>query len=98
MAPGNIIIMLIMMVMIMLFPLSYINYGRGVRVTDAYLGGANVPSSARFLGAGNAEHEITTNNYSLRGIVSEPWLTRCGVLCSTVLLALMVVVAVWGAR
>ena len=96
MAPGNIIIMIIMMVMIMLFPLSYINYGRGVRVTDAYLGGANVPSSARFLGSGNTEHEITTNNYFLRGVVSEPWLTRYGVLCSTVLLALMVGTAVWS--
>jgi ech hydrogenase subunit A len=95
MAPGNIIIMTIMMVMIMLFPLSYINYGRGVRVTDAYLGGANVPSSARFLGSGNTEHEITTNNYFLRGVVSEPWLTRYGVLCGTVLLAVMVGTAIW---
>jgi ech hydrogenase subunit A len=94
MSQGNIIIMIIMMVMIMLFPLSYINYGRGVRVTDAYLGGANVPSSARFLGSGNAEHEIITNNYSLRGVVSEPWLTRYGVLSSTVLLALMVGTAI----
>jgi ech hydrogenase subunit A len=90
MAQGNIIIMIIMMVMIMLFPLSYINYGRGVRVTDAYLGGANVPSSARFLGSGNSENEVATNNYYLRGVVSEAWLTRYGVLCSAVLLALMV--------
>ncbi len=96
MAPGNLIIMTIMMVMIMLFPLSYINYGRGVRVTDAYLGGANVPSSARFLGSGNAEHEVTTNNYYLHGVVSEKWLTRYGVLCTTVLLALMVGTAVWS--
>ncbi len=95
MAPGNLIIMTIMMVMIMLFPLSYINYGRGVRVTDAYLGGANVPSSARFLGSGNAQHEVTTNNYYLRGVVSEKWLTRYGVLCSAALLGLMVAVAVW---
>jgi ech hydrogenase subunit A len=96
MSQGNIIIMTIMMVMIMLFPLSYINYGRGVRVTDAYLGGANVPSSARFLGSGNAEHEVTTNNYFLRGVVSEKWLTRYGVLCSVVLLALMVGTAFWS--
>jgi ech hydrogenase subunit A len=96
MAPGNIIIMIIMMVMIMLFPLSYINYGRGVRVTDAYLGGANVPSSARFLGSGNAEHEVVTNNYYLRGVVSEKWLARYGVLCSVVLLALMVGTALWS--
>ena len=96
MSQGNIIIMTIMMVMIMLFPLSYINYGRGVRVTDAYLGGANVPSSARFLGSGNAQHDVTTNNYFLRGVVSEKWLTRYGVLCTVVLLALMVGTAVWS--
>jgi ech hydrogenase subunit A len=96
MSQGNIIIMTIMMVMIMLFPLSYINYGRGVRVTDAYLGGANVPSSARFLGSGNAEHDVITNNYYLRGVVSEPWLTRYGVLCTAFLLALMVGTAIWS--
>jgi ech hydrogenase subunit A len=96
MSQGNIIIMTIMMVMIMLFPLSYINYGRGVRVTDAYLGGANVPSSARFLGSGNAQHDVTTNNYFLRGVVSEKWLTRYGVLCTVVLLALMVGTAFWS--
>src|ERR1035441_1308349 len=95
MSHGNTIIMTIMMVMIMLFPLSYINYGRGVRVTDAYLGGANVPSSARFLGSGNAEHDVTTNNYYLRGVVIEPWLARYGVLCTAVLLALMVGAAIW---
>jgi ech hydrogenase subunit A len=94
MSQGNIIIMTIMMVMIMLFPLSFINYGRGVRVTDAYLGGANVPSSARFLGSGNAEHEVKTNNYYLHGFVSEAWLSRWGVLCGTTLLALMVAAAV----
>jgi ech hydrogenase subunit A len=96
MSQGNIIIMTIMMVMIMLFPLSYINYGRGVRVTDAYLGGANVPSSARFLGSGNAEHDVTTNNYYLRGVVSEAWLARYGVLCCAVLLALMIGTALWS--
>ncbi len=55
MSQGNIVIMTIMMVMVMLFPLSFINYGRGVRVTDAYLGGANVHSSVRFLGAGQRD-------------------------------------------
>jgi ech hydrogenase subunit A len=97
MSHGNIIIMTIMMVMIMLFPLSFINYGRGVRVTDAYLGGANVPSSARFLGSGNAEHEVITNNYQLRGFVSEAWLSRWGVACSATLLVLMLATAAWGA-
>jgi ech hydrogenase subunit A len=96
MSQGNIIIMTIMMVMIMLFPLSFINYGRWVRVTDAYLGGANLRSSTRFLGSGNAEYDVTTNNYYLRGVVSEKWLTRYGVLCSVVLLVLMVGTALWS--
>jgi ech hydrogenase subunit A len=94
MSQGNIIIMTIMMVMIMLFPLSFINYGRGVRVTDAYLGGANVQSSTRFLGSGNAEHEVKTNNYYLHGLVSEAWLSRWGVISTTILLVLLVAAAV----
>ena len=61
-----------MMVMIMLFPLSFINYGRGVRVTDAYLGGANVHSSARFLRfTADAVQDVTIGNYYLRGFFSE---------------------------
>jgi hypothetical protein len=39
---------------------------------------------------------VTTNNYQLHGVVSEPWLTRYGVLCSSVLLALMVGAAFWS--
>jgi hypothetical protein len=38
---------------------------------------------------------VTTNNYYLRGVVSEPWLARYGVLCTAVLLALMVGAAIW---
>jgi hypothetical protein len=82
-------------VMIMLFPMSFINYGRGVRVTDAYLGGANLRSSTRFLGSGNAEQEVRTNNYCLHGLVSEAWISRWGVVCSALLLALMLGTAVW---
>jgi ech hydrogenase subunit A len=96
MSQGNIIIMTIMMVMIMLFPLSFINYGRGVRVTDAYLGGANLHSSTRFLGSGSAEHDVATNNYYLRGFVSESWLSRYGVICGTVLLVVLVGLAGWA--
>ena len=39
---------------------------------------------------------MTTNNYSLRGVVSEKWLTRYGVACSAALLALMVGTAIWS--
>jgi ech hydrogenase subunit A len=93
MGQGNIIIMTIMMVMVMLFPLSFLNYGRGVKVMDAYLGGANLQSSVRFLGSGNQEQNVTLNNYYLRSCFSEAWLARWGGACATVLLVLMLALA-----
>ncbi len=91
MAPGNVIIMLIMMVMIVLFPLSFLNYGRWVKVMDAYLGGANLlHSSVRFRGSAEQPQEVVTKNYYLREFVSEAWLARWGSVCAAVLLALMV--------
>jgi len=93
MAPGNIVIMMIMMVMIMLFPLSFINYGRGVKVMDAYLGGANVQSSVRFLGSANQIRDVAIQNYYLRDFFNETWLARWGVICSAALLVIMVVAA-----
>jgi ech hydrogenase subunit A len=93
MSQGNIIIMTIMMVMVMLFPLSFINYGRGVKVMDAYLGGANVQSSVRFLGSGAQVQDVTMNNYYLRGLFSEAWLARWGVISATALLAAMLLLA-----
>ena len=38
---------------------------------DAYLGGANVHSSVRFLGSANAVQDVTMRNYYLRGVFSE---------------------------
>jgi ech hydrogenase subunit A len=90
---GNVIVMTLMMLMVMLFPLSFINYGRGVRVTDAYLGGANLQSSVRFLGSANQAQEVEIGNYYLRGFFSETGLARWGVISSVVLLAVMFVIA-----
>jgi len=88
-SPGNIIIMTIMMALVMLFPLSFIRYGRGVRVVDAYLGGANVNRSVSFLGSANAVEDVTMHNYYLRGLISESWLSRWGVAGGAVFLAIM---------
>jgi len=90
---GNIIIMTIMMAMVMLFPITFINYGRGVRVTDAYLGGANLHSSTRFLGSASTVENVTMHNYYLRDILSETWLSRWGVVGSAVLLTVMFLMA-----
>ena len=93
MAPGNLVIMTLMMLLVMLFPLSFINFGRAARVTDAYLGGANVHSSIRFLGSANQVQDVTMGNYYLRDFVNEPWLARWGRIGSTAILALMLVTA-----
>ncbi len=90
---GNIIIMTIMMAMVMLFPITFFNYGIGVRVTDAYLGGANLHSSTRFLGSASAVENVTMHNYYLRGILSEAWLSRWGAAGSVALLAVMFLMA-----
>ena len=81
--------MMIMMAMVMLFPLSFLNYGRGVKVVDAYLGGANVNSSTRFLGSASAVENVTMNNYYLRSLFDEAWLSRWGVIGGALLLAVM---------
>ncbi len=94
-APGNVVIMTIMMVMILLFPLSFLNYGRGVKVMDAYLGGANLHSSTRFLGSQNQPQEVGNNNYYLTGIFNEAKLARWGALACWVLLTIMVALAFW---
>jgi ech hydrogenase subunit A len=92
-AQGNIIIMTLMMAMVLLFPLSFLNYGRGVRVTDAYLGGANVQSSVHFRGSAQQVQEVAMGNYRLAGLLSESWLARWGVIGSTTLLAVMLLAA-----
>jgi ech hydrogenase subunit A len=91
---GNVIIMIIMMALVLLFPITFLNYGRGVRVTDAYLGGANVHSSTKFRSTADSVQEVTIGNYYFQSILSEAWLSRWGVVGSTVLLAVMLLLAV----
>ena len=90
---GNIIIMIIMMALVMLFPLTFFNYGSGVRVTDAYLGGANVHSSTRFRSSADSVQDVAIGNYYLLNLFSEVWLSRWGVIGSTVLLVVMFTMA-----
>ena len=90
---GNVIIMTIMMGMVMLFPLSFMNYGRGVKVVDAYLGGANVQSSVQFRSTADSVQDVEIGNYYLRNIFSEAWLSRWGVIGCAAMLTVMLVVA-----
>lgn len=93
MSQGNITIMIIMMALVMLFPIAFLNRGRGVRVTDAYLGGANVQSSVRFRSSADSVQSVALGNYYLHNILSEAWLSRWGVIASAVLLAAMFLIA-----
>jgi hypothetical protein len=68
-----------------------------VKVMDAYLGGANVKSSVRFLGSANRVESVTTNNYYLRDFFDEATLARWGVVSSAALLAVMLALASWTA-
>src|SRR5581483_10965095 len=40
---GSTIVMVAIMVVVMLFPFSFLSHGRGVKLVDPYLGGANIP-------------------------------------------------------
>jgi hypothetical protein len=60
---------------------------------DAYLGGANVQSSVRFLGSANQPQDVTLHNYYLRDFLNETWLARWGVRGSAALLLIMVLAA-----
>lgn len=89
----NILIMSIMIGLLVLFPLAFVNYGRGVRVTDAYLGGANANDSVHFVSMANKVETVTIGNYYLHNCLDEATLLRWGVISSTTLLAVMLMIA-----
>jgi ech hydrogenase subunit A len=91
---GNTIIMVIMMVVVMLFPLSFLSHGRGVTLVDPYLGGANIQGSPRFTGSGGKVETVTLHNYYMAGVLNEVWLSRVAVAGGVVLLAEMMMFAI----
>jgi ech hydrogenase subunit A len=87
---GNVIIMTAMMGVVMLFPVCFIGYGRGVKVMDAYLGGANVQSSVKFRSIADSVQDVSIGNYYLHNLFTEAGLARWGVIsCSALLVALV---------
>jgi len=89
MTHGNIIIMSSMLAMVMLFPLSFINYGKKVKVVDAYLGGANVSSATEFLGSAGAVQNMEMKNYYLEKYFGEKVLYKIAIPVSIILLIIM---------
>ena len=90
MSQGNIIIMSIMMAMIALFPLSFINYGKKVKVVDAYLGGANADSSIKFYGAAGVIQNMEMKNYYMEKYFGESKLTNTGLVLCVIFIVVMV--------
>ena len=86
---GNVIIMTIMMAMVLLFPLSLIGQGKGPKVVDAYLGGANVKGGERFRTIAGTVQDVSIGNYYLQNFFNEVQLSRWGVIGCTMLLAAM---------
>jgi ech hydrogenase subunit A len=96
MSQGNVVIMSIMLAMVMLFPLSFINYGKRVKVVDAYLGGANIETSTSFRGAGSSIKDMEIKNYYLEKYFGEAKLYRFGILfCSIFLVFMFMVLIKW---
>jgi ech hydrogenase subunit A len=93
MSHGNVVLMMIMMALVMLFPLSFINYGRRVRVTDAYLGGANVEGRVQFRSSAGVAQDLAMNNYYLGGLFKEARLGLWGRILGAGLLVLLVLKA-----
>lgn len=86
----NIVIMTIMLAMVMLFPLSFINYGKRVKVVDAYLGGANADSNIEFRGALGTVKNMEMRNYYLGRYFGERKLFTFGLVISVFLILAMV--------
>ena len=93
MSQGNIVIMMIMMALVLLFPMTFLHHGKGVRVADAYLGGANVGGGTHFRSTADSVQGVTLGNYYLQGILSEAGLARWGVVASATLLGVMFLLA-----
>jgi ech hydrogenase subunit A len=90
MGPGNLVIMTIMLVMISLFPLSFIGYGRRVKVLDAYLGGTNAGSSVRYVGGAGQVRDMELKNFYLEALLPEGQLMRWGDGMGIALLVILV--------
>lgn len=84
---NNVIIMIIMLSLVALFPLSFLHYGRNVKVVDPYLGGANTEQGIQFTGSAGAVHGMSLRNYYLAGLLPEAKLVLSGVVLAAALLA-----------
>ena len=90
---GNMAIMTIMLSMIGFFPLAFLNYGRGVKVSPPYLAGANVGElGQQFRDSMGGVKAMHMKNFYMENYFSEARLMRLGVLVTVVFLIAMIAI------
>lgn len=93
MGQGNLIIMAIMLAMVMLFPLSFFNYGKRVKVVDAYLAGANTPRGTAFYDSFGGARDMHMRSFYLEEYLKEGQLFRIAIaVCIILMIAATAVV------
>jgi ech hydrogenase subunit A len=86
---SNLIVMGLMLAMVAMFPLSFLNYNRKVKVVDAYLAGANVESTdgqARFQGSAGTIRDMSMHNYYMDQVLGEERVFKAGFWIAIVVL------------
>jgi ech hydrogenase subunit A len=88
---GNLMIMLIMMGLVVLFGLVHplARRQKNLRITDAYLGGANAESCTAFVDSFGKSQEYTFSNYYFMNIFNEKELNNSGIVISWFVIVLM---------
>jgi ech hydrogenase subunit A len=78
---ANLVIMsILMLTMVVLFPIALLRLGKGTRVTDAYLAGANTGDRKRqFTDSMGSPRDMAMGNYYMEAYFSETRLMRVGV-------------------
>lgn len=94
MGHGNIVIMLYMLAMVALFPLSFLQYGKRVKVVDAYLAGANTPNGTNFYNSMNVSEQMHMRSLYLTEYFGENKLLNAGIVISTLLILISLVASV----
>jgi ech hydrogenase subunit A len=87
MSRGNLIIMAIMLVLVMLFPLSFLLPGRRARYVEPYMGGANRGGGDFFRGSMGVVQGLAFRNYYLTQYFRENTLFLVGSIIAAVLIA-----------
>ncbi|HAR63537.1 MAG TPA: NADH-quinone oxidoreductase subunit L [Candidatus Margulisbacteria bacterium] len=89
MGGGNLIIMSIMLVLVMLFPFSFLAYTKKVKLVDTNMNGANITPNTQFLGSLGQVQEIHLGNYYLESFFGEAKLSKIAVILTSIFLVIM---------